>query len=45
MKRKPFTQTCYECGKKVKYGKQQVVEVEGYSYIYCPDEVLEQAVA
>lgn len=38
MARKAFTQTCYECGKKVKYGTQVVVEVNGYFYIYCAEE-------
>jgi len=38
MARKPFTQTCYECGKKIPYGKQQIVNVEGYFYIYCENE-------
>ena len=39
MARKPFTQTCYECGIKIAHGEQIVINENGYFVVYCKNEV------
>jgi hypothetical protein len=45
MARKPFTQTCYECGIKIAHGEQIVINENGYFVVYCAQDVPMKAVA